>query len=392
MLQKYKVIGKKGEGSFAEVLTCQNTKNGKLYACKRLKRKFSCTNEVLNLAEIQALRRISPHSNIVRLFDVIFDQMTGKLSLVFELMDVNMHELLKARKRPLPEFRAKNYMYQLLKSLNHIHRHGIFHRDIKPENLLIKDNLLKLADFGSSRSINTKPPYTEYISTRWYRPPECLLTNGFYSFKMDMWAAGCVFFEVLTNTPLFPGKSEVDQIAKIHNILGTPKPHILAKLFKYTNSFRLDVRFTPMEGSGLPNFSPQISTDARHLISLLCTYDQDERINARQALNHPYFRNIRIAEKYRNSHRSSSITDMTTSWSRDSYRAPQLPRASSLDLKIDKGFSMTYRIKKDKRKCDYPVAESWMNDSQIINRRPKPFHYGEYQTPYLPTIQPHRAE
>lgn len=392
MLQKYKVIGKKGEGSFAEVLTCQNTKNGKLYACKRLKRKFSCTNEVLNLAEIQALRRISPHSNIVRLFDVIFDQMTGKLSLVFELMDVNMHELLKARKRPLPEFRAKNYMYQLLKSLNHIHRHGIFHRDIKPENLLIKDNLLKLADFGSSRSINTKPPYTEYISTRWYRPPECLLTNGFYSFKMDMWAAGCVFFEVLTNTPLFPGKSEVDQIAKIHNILGTPKPHILAKLFKYTNSFRLDVRFTPMEGSGLPNFSPQISADARHLISLLCTYDQDERINARQALNHPYFRNIRIAEKYRNSHRSSSITDMTTSWSRDSYRAPQLPRASSLDLKIDKGFSMTYRIKKDKRKCDYPVAESWMNDSQITNRRPKPFHYGEYQTPYLPTIQPHRAE
>ena len=57
-------------------------------------------------------------------------------------------------------------------------RNGIFHRDIKPENILIMDDCLKLADFGSCRGIYSKQPYTEYISTRWYRAPECLLTDG----------------------------------------------------------------------------------------------------------------------------------------------------------------------------------------------------------------------
>ena len=83
----------------------------------------------------------------------------------------------------------KSYMWQLMKSLDHMHRKGIFHRDIKPENILIENCTdmgrgLKLADFGSCRGIYSKQPYTEYISTRWYRAPECLLTDGYYGPEM----------------------------------------------------------------------------------------------------------------------------------------------------------------------------------------------------------------
>jgi renal tumor antigen len=91
-----------------------------------------------------------------------------------------------------------------------MHRNGIYHRDIKPENILISGEIVKLADLGSCWGIYSKPPFTEYISTRWYRSPECLLTDGYYNHKMDYWGVGCVFFEILTLTPLFPGANELD--------------------------------------------------------------------------------------------------------------------------------------------------------------------------------------
>ena len=87
-------------------------------------------------------------------------------------------QLIRGRRHYVAEERLKNYMYQLMKAMDHMHRNGIFHRDIKPENVLIMDDCLKLADFGSCRGIYSKQPYTEYISTRWYRAPECLLTDG----------------------------------------------------------------------------------------------------------------------------------------------------------------------------------------------------------------------
>ena len=100
-------------------------------------------------------------------------------------MDKNLFQVMKERDKPFGEAYVKKFIYQLLKALHHIHKNGIFHRDIKPENILIKDDNVKLIDFGSCRGIYSKQPYTEYISTRWYRPPECLLSNGFYNYKVS---------------------------------------------------------------------------------------------------------------------------------------------------------------------------------------------------------------
>lgn len=106
-------------------------------------------------------RRLSPHPNIIKLLEVLYDQPTGRLALVFELMDMNIYELIRGRRHYVAEDRVKRYMYQLMKAMDHMHRNGIFHRDIKPENILIMDESLKLADFGSCRGIHSKQPFTE---------------------------------------------------------------------------------------------------------------------------------------------------------------------------------------------------------------------------------------
>jgi renal tumor antigen len=109
------------------------------------------------------------------------------------------------------------------------------------ENILVAEDVLKLADFGSCRGIYSKQPYTEYISTRWYRAPECLLTDGYYNYKMDIWGVGCVFFEIVSLFPLFPGTNELDQINKIHNILGTPTQDLREKFKRH--SAHMDFNF-----------------------------------------------------------------------------------------------------------------------------------------------------
>ena len=122
--------------------------------------------QVNSLREIQALRKLTPHPNVVTLHEVLFEPRTGRLALVFELMDMNMYELMKNSHSYLSETRIKSYIYQLLKAIDHMHSRGIFHRDIKPENVLISGDLLKLADFGSCAGVYSHPPFTEYISTR----------------------------------------------------------------------------------------------------------------------------------------------------------------------------------------------------------------------------------
>ncbi|CAH1792534.1 unnamed protein product [Owenia fusiformis] len=295
VMQKYRVLGKKGEGTFSEVLKCQSIKDGTYYACKKMKQHYDSIEQVNNLREIQAMRRLSPHTNILELNEVVFDKKSGVLALLCELMDMNIYELIRGRRHYLSETKVKSYMYQLCKSIDHMHRNGIFHRDVKPENILIKDELLKLADFGSCRSVYSKQPYTEYISTRWYRAPECLLTDGYYTHKMDMWSVGCVFFEILSLHPLFPGSNEVDQIAKIHDVLGTPDPSVLNKLRNKTRG--MNFNFPSKKGVGIEKYLPHASQSAIELIYDMCAYDPDERMSAKQALKHSYFKELRDADK-----------------------------------------------------------------------------------------------
>ncbi|KAE8586744.1 hypothetical protein XENTR_v10021748 [Xenopus tropicalis] len=270
-MNRYKTISKIGEGTFSEVLKTQSLQDGNFYACKKMKQQFKSAEQVNNLREVQALRRLSPHPNILTLCEVIFDRKSGGLSLICELMDMNIYELIRGRRHPLPQNKLRQYMYQLCKSLEHIHRNGIFHRDVKPENILIKQDVLKLGDFGSCRSVFSKQPYTEYISTRWYRAPECLLTDGYYTYKMDIWSAGCVFFEI-------------------------------------ARSRSMSFDFPSKKGTGIIRLLPNMPPDCLSLMCAMLEYDPDERPNASQTLQHPYFTEHRILERPAQ-HRKIRITE-----------------------------------------------------------------------------------
>ncbi|XP_036887491.1 MAPK/MAK/MRK overlapping kinase isoform X1 [Sturnira hondurensis] len=293
-MKNYRVIGKIGEGTFSEVVKMQSLRDGRYYACKQMKQPFESLEQANSLREVQALRCLNPHPHILTLHELLFDRKSGSLGLICELMDMNIYELIRGRRCPLSESKVASYAYQLCRALDHVHRNGIFHRDVKPENILIKQGVLKLGDFGSCRSVYAKPPHTEYISTRWYRAPECLLTDGCYSYKMDLWSAGCVLYEMASLQPLFPGANELDQISKIHDVMGTPPAKTLTK-FKQSRAMSFDFPFK--KGSGIPLLTASLSPQGLCLLRAMVAYDPDERITAHQALQHPYFREQRAAEK-----------------------------------------------------------------------------------------------
>jgi len=255
-----------------------------------MKTHFTSVEQVNQLREIQALRKVSPHPHIIKLLEILYDEPTGRLALVFELMEMNIYELIKDRKTYLPQGKIKQMMFQLFKAIEFMHRKGIFHRDIKPENILISGDHVKLADLGSCRGTLGEHPYTEYISTRWYRSPECLMTDGYYDQQMDIWGAGCVMYEVMTLVPLFPGKNELDMIHRIHNILGTPSQKVLDR-FK-SHASHLDFNFPQKAGSGLEKTLSHVSPDCLDLLKQMLIYDPERRITADQVLQHEYFREL----------------------------------------------------------------------------------------------------
>ena len=107
-----------------------------------------------------------------------------------------------------------------------MHSAGVVHRDLKPSNILVNENCdLKICDFGLARIQD--PQMTGYVSTRYYRAPEIMLTWQKYDVEVDIWSAGCIFAEMLEGKPLFPGKDHVNQFSIITELLGTPPPDVI---------------------------------------------------------------------------------------------------------------------------------------------------------------------
>jgi meiosis induction protein kinase IME2/SME1 len=188
-----------------------------------MKKPIQPPEECLKLREYQSLYSIPPHASIISVCESFYDPDAQIFHMVMEFMDQNLYQLMKARKdRPFELSTIKNILQQVLEALSHCHMHNYFHRDIKPENILVSGNVVKLADFGLAREITSKPPYTQYVSTRWYRAPEVLLRAPDYSAPVDIWALGAMAVEIAVLQPLFPGKDEADQVWQLCEVLGSP--------------------------------------------------------------------------------------------------------------------------------------------------------------------------
>ncbi|NXJ14527.1 MAK kinase, partial [Odontophorus gujanensis] len=284
-MNRYTIMKQLGDGTYGSVLMGKSNESGELVAIKRMKRKFYSWDECMNLREVKSLKKLN-HANVIKLKEVIREN--DHLYFVFEYMKENLYQLMKDRNKLFPESVIRNMMYQILQGLAFIHKHGFFHRDMKPENLLcIGPELVKIADFGLARELRSQPPYTDYVSTRWYRAPEVLLRSSIYSSPIDIWAVGSIMAELYTLRPLFPGTSEVDEIFKICQVLGTPKKSDWPE--GYHLSSVMNFRFPQCVPISLKTLIPNASSEAIQLMSDMLNWNPKKRPTASQALKYPYF-------------------------------------------------------------------------------------------------------
>ncbi|XP_071347447.1 serine/threonine-protein kinase MAK-like isoform X2 [Trachinotus anak] len=285
-MNRYTALKQLGDGTYGSVLLGKSNETGELVAIKRMKRKFYSWDECLNLREVKSLKKLN-HANVVKLKEVIREN--DYLYFVFEYMKENLYQLMKEREdKMFSENEIRNILFQILSGLAFVHKHGYFHRDMKPENLLcMGPELVKIADFGLAREIRSQPPYTDYVSTRWYRAPEVLLKSSSYSSPIDIWAMGCIMAELYTLRPLFPGNSEVDEIFKICQVLGTLKKSDWPE--GYNLAMSMNFRFPKCVPTSLRSLIPNASYEAITLMNDMLQWDPEKRPSAAQALRYPYF-------------------------------------------------------------------------------------------------------
>ncbi|XP_052170191.1 serine/threonine-protein kinase MHK isoform X2 [Diospyros lotus] len=283
-MERYKVMEELGDGTCGSVYKAINMETSEIVAVKKMKRKFYSWEECMNLREVKSLRKLN-HPNIIKLKEIVRE--SNELFFIFDYMEYNLYQIMRRQHRPFSEEEIRAFMVQVLQGLAHMHTTGYFHRDLKPENLLVTNDVIKIADFGLAREVSSMPPFTDYVSTRWYRAPEVLLQSSTYTPAIDMWAVGAILAELFTLCPIFPGESELDQLYKICCVLGTPDWTDFPEARNV--SLLINISYSEIMPANLSDIIPNASLEAVDLIKQLCSWDPLRRPTAEQSLQHPFF-------------------------------------------------------------------------------------------------------
>lgn len=236
---KYLILDVLGQGTFGQVVKCQNIKTHEIVAVKVVKNKPAYFNQSMMEVTILELLNTTWDPNdehhILRMRDQFIHK--NHLCLVFELLSSNLYELIKQNQfGGLSTQLVKVFTTQLLDALTVLNEARLIHCDLKPENILLmslQSPQIKVIDFGSA--CHERQTVYTYIQSRFYRSPEVLLGMS-YTSAIDMWSLGCIAVELFLGLPLFPGTSEYNQITRIVEMLGMP-PSYMLEMGKQTNNF-----------------------------------------------------------------------------------------------------------------------------------------------------------
>ena len=304
-MERYQIIKEVGDGTFGSVYEAIVKSTGEKVAIKFIKENISSIEECMELIEVKTLKNLC-HENIVKIKELIHET-TGKVALIFEYCDCNLYEFTEThniQSIQIPEQIISEIIYQILNGLNYLHSHNYFHRDIKPENILLKLNnyqlnantyynlnkiKIKISDFGTVQKIKNDNlnPLTDYVCTRWYRAPECILHTPYYNEKVDIWAVGCIMAELYNLCPLFEGDDEIDQMNKIFYILGTPTKEEWPKGYELME--KMEINFNFCNKKSLKNFIPRASDSAIELLEAILQFDDMKRPSCNELMNFKFF-------------------------------------------------------------------------------------------------------
>ncbi|RPA88155.1 Pkinase-domain-containing protein [Ascobolus immersus RN42] len=294
----YEVVRKIGRGKYSEVFEGINIQNYQKCVIKVLKP----VKKKKIKREIKILQNLSGGPNIVSLLDVVRDNQSKTPSLIFEYVNNTDFRTLYPK---LEDMDVRYYIFELLKALDYCHSKGIMHRDVKPHNVMIdhEKRKLRLIDWGLAEFYHPGTDYNVRVASRYFKGPELLVDFQEYDYSLDMWSLGAMFASMIfRKEPFFHGSSNSDQLVKIARVLGT------AELFDYLDKYEIELdqqydeilgRFPKKSWQSFVNSENQkfISPEALDFLDKLLRYDHQERLTAKEAMDHPYFAPIRAQKQ-----------------------------------------------------------------------------------------------
>ena len=331
-IKKRFILQKKiGQGAYGVVFKAIDKKTKEQVALKKLFGAFQDeVDSQRTFREVMLLQELNGHDNIIRLLNVIKAENDLDLYLVFDYMEADLFNVIRAN--ILQDIHKKFIIYQILKAIKFIHSADIIHRDLKPSNIFINSDChIKLGDFGLARTLGHNPHIqnmvTEYVATRWYRAPEMILAAQKYGKPIDMWSVGCILYELLVGTPLLPGKSTKEMMKMMFGVTGFPDRKEYNEVKNECKIQHIDYDDLLQEKIKKKKNILQMVSGYTHdevaidLLLKLLVFNPKKRLTAEEALEHPYVADFHnLEEEIICDHKIEIPLDDNNKFTKEEYR------------------------------------------------------------------------